>query len=198
MSDHSTPTTCTAFDGTARIASGPYISVAHALAAHLRRRADASLLIFDDVSGEQIDFDLRGSDEEIARRLRERFPQTGGEGGARTPGRPKLGVVAREVTLLPRHWEWLAAQPGGASVTLRRLVEAARRGGETDQTDSRRRAERTYRFMSAMAGNLRGFEEAARALFANDRARLEKLIARWPADVRTHIQRLCRENAPIA
>jgi hypothetical protein len=96
-----------------------------------------------------------------------------------------LGVVAREVTLLPRHWEWLAAQSGGASVALRKLVEEARRThGEKDRL--RRTQERAYCFMSAIAGDLPGFEEAARALFASDRPKFTERIAHWPADLRDH------------
>jgi hypothetical protein len=104
-------------------------------------------------------------------------------------GRPKLGVVAREVTLLPRHWDWLATQPGGASVALRKLVEEARRtGGDRDRSRAARDA--AYHFMSAMAGNLPGFEEASRALFADDRRRFAGLIAGWPDDVRDHAVKL--------
>jgi hypothetical protein len=97
-------------------------------------------------------------------------------------------VVAREVTLLPRHWEWLADQRGGASAALRRLVDEARRasGGV-----KRRAAQETaYRFMSAMAGDLTAFEEAARALFADDRSRMEQHMASWPQDIRDHVLRL--------
>ena len=104
-------------------------------------------------------------------------------------GRPRLGVVAREVTLLPRHWEWLGAQPGGASVALRKLVEAARRSsGDLDRSRAARDA--AYHFMSAMAGNLPGFEEASRALFADDRRQFVALIAGWPGDIRDHIVKL--------
>jgi hypothetical protein len=98
-------------------------------------------------------------------------------------------VVPREVTLLPRHWEWLATQPGGASVVLRKLVEEARRAGS--EKDKQRRAhERAYHFMQAIAGDLPGFEEATRALFANDPARFRDLLAAWPGDVRDHAMRL--------
>ena len=103
----------------------------------------------------------------------------------RGPGRPKLGVVAREITLLPRHWEWLAQQAGGASVAIRKLVEEARRTGE-DKDRIRQAQEAAYRFMSAMAGNRPHYEDAIRALFADDPAGFEKLIAEWPADVRDH------------
>lgn len=104
-------------------------------------------------------------------------------------GRPKLGVVAREVTLLPRHWEWLNGQPGGASVVLRKLVDAARVAGE-DKDRVRRAQEAVDRFMTAMAGNLPGYEEATRALYANDTVRFDAMIASWPADVRRHTQKL--------
>ncbi|NTX32472.1 DUF2239 family protein, partial [Burkholderia pyrrocinia] len=110
-------------------------------------------------------------------------------------GRPKLGGVSREVTLLPRHWEWLCAQPGGESVALRKLVEDARRTHAA--ADRRRDAQaRAYHFMSAMAGDLPGFEEAARALYANDPARLAELIAGWPDDVRDHALALARGDLP--
>ncbi|MEC4600231.1 DUF2239 family protein, partial [Burkholderia vietnamiensis] len=110
-------------------------------------------------------------------------------------GRPKLGVVSREVTLLPRHWDWLAAQPGGASVALRKLVEDARRTHAA--ADRRRDAQaRAYHFMSALAGDLPGFEEAVRALYANDLARMGELIAGWPADVSAHVLALARGDLP--
>ncbi len=184
---------CTAFDRTRRIASGPYIRVAQALKAHDRAHPDGSVLVFDDATGKQIDFDLRGSDTEIAVRLQKRFPAAATD-APRAPGRPKLGVVAREVTLLPRHWEWLAEQPGGASVTLRRLVEEARRSGPTSKAKLRVLQERAYRFMSAMAGNFPGFEEASRALFSNDMPRFEELIAGWPKDVCDYVLRLCADS----
>jgi uncharacterized protein len=155
----------------------------------LRQNPHASVLIFDDGSGKQIDFDLRGTDQEIADRIGRQFPGNG-PAGSRSVGRPKLGVVSREVTLLPQQWEWLGQQPGGASATLRRLVEDARRVPPTPQAILRTIQERTYTFMSAMAGNLPDFEEASRALFANDTTAFEKHVARWPADIVAHIRRL--------
>ncbi|WP_175948435.1 DUF2239 family protein [Burkholderia pyrrocinia] len=191
----------TAFDGHRRLASGPLATVA--LAA--RQAGDAmsgTILIFDDATGRSIDLDLRGTADDIRARY---APPPGGVSGAagepagageqRGRGRPKLGVVSREVTLLPRHWEWLGAQPGGASVALRKLVEDARRTHAA--ADRRRDAQaRTYHFMSAMAGDLPGFEEAARALYANDPARLAELIAGWPDDVRDHALALARGDLP--
>ncbi len=160
-----------------------------------RSDAAASIVIFDDASGRSLDLDLRGSERDIVARLPQPAPNP--EGSAedvsapepRGRGRPKLGVVAREVTLLPRHWEWLGVQPGGASVALRKLVEAARRAsGDLDRSRAARDA--AYHFMSAMAGNLPGFEEASRALFADDRRQFVALIAGWPGDIRDHIVKL--------
>ncbi|AOB32573.1 hypothetical protein AKI39_20305 [Bordetella sp. H567] len=107
--------------------------------------------------------------------------------GPRGRGRPRLGVIAREVTLLPRHWEWLNAQPGGASVALRKLVEAGMRDRRARERGMR---EAAYRFMSAMAGDMAGFEEAARALFADDARAMSRHMASWPADIHDHALRL--------
>jgi uncharacterized protein len=188
---------CTAFDHDRRIASGSYVGVALAIKEHVRVHPNASILIFDEATGEQIDFDLRGSDENVSARIMAHFQSTRDE-NRRTPGRPKIGVVAREVTLLPRHWEWLAGQPGGASVTLRKLVEEARRATDTNTAHLHKLHQRTYRFMSAIAGNLPNFEEASRSLFANDVLRLEGLISNWPADIRHHILRLSTDGSSTA
>ncbi len=190
------PLTCTAFDQARRIASGSYVHVALAVKEYVRTHANASVLVFDDATCTQIDFDLRGSEEDIAARLLKRFPR-GEDEQPRSPGRPRIGVVSREVTLLPRHWEWLADQSGGASVTLRKLVEDARRAALTDKVQLRKLQERTYRFMSAIAGNLPNFEEASRALFANNMLRLKEIIADWPGDVRSHIIQLCTDDSSI-
>jgi len=194
----------TAFDGHRRLASGPLAMVALAVRQAAGDAMSGSILIFDDATGRSIDLDLRGTADDI--RARYAAPSADASGGAGEPagagvaeqrgrGRPKLGVVSREVTLLPRHWEWLGAQPGGASVALRKLVEDARRthAAADRQRDAQARA---YHFMSAMAGDLPGFEEAARALYANDPARLAELIAGWPDDVRDHALALARGDLP--
>jgi hypothetical protein len=155
------------------------------------RGTQQSVLIYNDSTGRAIDIDSRGSDAEVLARLARPAPTSLPRGR----GRPKLGVVAREVTLLPRHWQWLGSQPGGASVALRQLVESARRANQ--ETDRRRqRQEAAYHFMSAMAGNLVNFEEASRALFANDRERFNELVAGWPADVRDHAAKLAFGSEP--
>jgi hypothetical protein len=182
------PEIFTAFEGPRRLVSGPLGEVALVIK-RAERRASEPVTIFSDATGRAIDLDLRGSDEKILARLPQHVPAESAPDTPRGRGRPKLGVVAREVTLLPRHWEWLNAQPGGASVALRKLVEAARRdSGDTDRTRDARDA--AYHFMAAMAGNLPDFEEASRALFADDRQKFSGLIAAWPDDIRDHIVRL--------
>ncbi len=180
------PARFTAFDGHRRLASGPLHAAALAVKRAAESGAPGPLLVFDDTTGRVVDVDTRGAGAEVVARLSRDAPAPGPAAGEpRRRGRPKLGVVAREVTLLPRHWDWLAAQPGGASVALRKLVEEARRGSA--DADRRRAArDAAYRFMSAMAGDLPGFEEAARALFADDRQRFDDVVAAWPADIRDY------------
>ncbi|MBR0664023.1 DUF2239 family protein [Roseomonas hellenica] len=197
---------CTAFDGVRRIASGALVDVALAAKAALARNPTGPLLTFDDATGAVIDLDLRGGTAEIVSRLLEEAKgaqRPAGPSGqddaeenapSRGRGRPRLGVVAREVTLLPRHWEWLATQRGGASHALRRLVDEARRA-DGGRSQSRAAQEAAYRFMSAMAGDLPGFEEASRALFAGDRERFAEHSAAWPADIQTHARKLAWERA---
>lgn len=197
----SKPQSCTAFMGKKRVASGGIEEVAGRSKHLLESGDDRSLLIFDDVSARPVEIDFRGSVQEVLDRLRGRFAEagTGGEGaediedkGPRSPGRPKLGVVGREVTLLPRHWEWLNEQPGGASVTLRKLVEQARRDF-AGKDRVRRSQEAAHRFMSAMAGDEPGYEEAARALFAGSREQFEASSREWPEDVRVYALGLAAE-----
>jgi hypothetical protein len=183
------PSTCTAFAGPRRIASGPLAEVALAVKRAVEGGEAAPVLVFDDGTSRPVEIDLRGSETEMLARLAPAVPEVPAPAAPRGPGRPRLGVVAREVTLLPRHWEWLAQQPGGASVTLRRLVEEARRGGE-GRDRLRLAQEAAYRFIAAMAGDLPGFEEASRALFAHDQDRFDALNAAWPADIRDHARRL--------
>lgn len=167
-------TTYTAFANDLWLASGSREHIVAALRDLPQLPRASDLLVFDDSSGRQIDFDLREVD------------QADPAGG---PGRPRLGVVAREVTLLPRHWDWLAAQPGGASVALRKLVENALR--EADGPDRVRRSrEAAYRFMTAVAGDQPGYEEATRMLFAGDWVAFDAAIDPWPANVRDYARRL--------
>ena len=190
---HTVPREFTAFLGHQRLVSGPLAEVALAVLKASKSPATEPIVVFDDANGRPIDLDLRGTERDIVARLPQ--PASNPETAAddlpepRGRGRPKLGVVAREVTLLPRHWEWLGAQPGGASVALRKLVEVARRAsGDRDRGRAARDA--AYHFMSVMAGNLAGFEEASRALFADDWRRFAELISGWPGDIRDHVVKL--------
>jgi len=188
-----------AFAGVRRIAAGPLRDVAARVKAFVDSGDPTAVLVFDAVTSEPVELDLRGSVEDVLGRLAATSgPAAAGstdvEGPARRgPGRPKLGVEAHEVTLLPRHWEWLLTQTGGASVTLRKLVEEARRAsGAKDRVRMARDA--TYRFMLAVAGDEPGFEEAMRALYAGERARFEAAIAEWPAGVRDHALTLAEDG----
>jgi len=205
--------TFTAFDGHRRIASGSLEAVALSVKHTLDSGTLAPVLMFANASGRPIDVDTRGSEDEVLARLATHPAKAGddvmvqaGDASdsndvdfsttvARGRGRPRLGVVAREVTLLPRHWEWLAEEPGGASVVLRKLVDAARR---TQGEKARRRdaTDAAYHFMSAIAGDMPGFEEATRALFAHQQSRFGELIAAWPEDVRDHAIALGFGNDP--
>ncbi|MBN9659783.1 MAG: DUF2239 family protein [Acidobacteria bacterium] len=188
--------TYTAFAGSRKIAGGALADVASQAKAVLDADEWSQVLIFDDVTGQVVDVDYRGTASDVVTRLAEKqrsgaeMPESvANEEAVRRPGRPRLGVVAREVTLLPRHWAWLASQPGGASVALRKLVEQASR--ENQGRDRRRQAkDATYRFLSAMAGNLPGFEEATRALFADQAALFGELAAAWPGDIGAHARML--------
>lgn len=186
--NHVTVCTCTAFLGHRRVAHGPYAEVDTAL-----RALDLSaggLLVFDDTSGALVDhpWPPGHAPAQPAESPTDSPPEVAAPG----VGRPRLGVVAREVTLLPRHWEWLAQQRGGASAALRRLVEEARRC-QGNQDVQRQAKERVYRFMSAIGGGLPGFEEASRALFAQDSEVFARRTAHWPADVKAYLAWLARD-----
>ncbi|MCG5242418.1 DUF2239 family protein [Azospirillum doebereinerae] len=177
---------CIAFAGHRRIAAGPLAQIARAVKEQDDREGTPAILIFDAATSARVELDLRGTPDEVVARLE---PAPAPEPRKAGPGRPKLGVVSREISLLPRHWDWLATQPGGASVTLRKLVEEARRAGQ--EKDRARDAQNAaQRFLTAMAGDLPNYEEATRAFYANDAARFTALIAAWPADVRDHAAEL--------
>lgn len=176
-----------AFAGENLIAAGPLTEIAARAWDAQERDPHIDLRIFDARTSRKIELDLRGSLEDVLRRITPEAPAA--LETASGPGRPKLGVVAREVTLLPRHWDWLSRQPGGASVALRKLVDEARKANET-QDRIREAQEAAYRFLSSMAGDRPGFEEASRALFAGDRARFDLMTEPWPADIRDHARHL--------
>ncbi len=186
-----------AFDGSRHIASGSPRAVAELAKRSVDHGLAGPLLVFDIETSQPLELDLRGSLDEVLARLPDETeiaadapdPETPPAPDRLGPGRPRLGVVAREITLLPRHWQWLSEQPGGASVTIRKLVEEARTAGA--QRDRVRRAqESAYRFLSAMLGNAPGFEEATRALFAGNAERFAECAEPWPADLRAHAMRL--------
>jgi len=182
----------TAFSGNRCIAAGDIADVAMAVRSAMDAGDAGQILIFSDHDGQQSDVDLRGNPQEVRARFSPKPEHADDKEAAEAPrgrGRPKLGVVAREVTLLPRHWEWLNDQPGGASVALRKLVDQARRSGEAEELQRKSR-DAAYRAMSVLAGNEQGFEEASRALFAGDHARFSVITSHWSGDVSAYVQRL--------
>jgi hypothetical protein len=167
----------TVFWGFERLASGEMAVVALAAEKALTADKTAQILVFDDQAGRVVDIDLGGW-------------RNAGKKEVRSPGRPKLGVTAREVTLLPRHWDWLASQPGGASVALRKQVETASR----DPRHARQKArDSAYRFATTIVGNAPGYEEAMRALYAGHREEFRERIEAWPADVRAYLEKLTED-----
>jgi hypothetical protein len=194
-----TDKTYTAFGGHHLLATGPIPEVLLAAKTAFDRGGD-TVLVFDDQTGKQIDFDYEGTPEEVIAKLAWHplfrsietlmTPKTG-------PGRPKLGVVSREVSLLPRHWEWLEQQPQGASAAIRKLVDEARKRAP-DADRARRAREAAGNFLWSLAGNLANFEEATRALYAGDIERLERQIKDWPHDVRGYVYRLLEVEPPNA
>jgi uncharacterized protein len=183
---------CTAFLGERCVASGALLEVAKKIKQTLGEVEQGSALIFDDATSELVEVDFRGTVKDVLRKLEQPAASAQpdqDDNNPRGPGRPKLGVVSREISLLPRHWDWLNAQPGGASVALRKLVEEARRIYR-DRDKVRRSQEVAYRFMSAMAGNRPGFEEATRSLFAGNSEHFKNLTDPWPADIRDYARKL--------
>lgn len=170
--------TYTAFENTTLLASGARETVVAALKFRFDQDPGAPVLTFEDQTGKQVDFDLRGTRDDVLARYRREPARVG-------PGRPRLGVVAREVSLLPRHWEWLEQQPSGASAAIRRLVDEARKKDPGEQ-QARASIEAAARFLTAIAGNFLGYEEATRALYARDRQRFDELTEEWPIDIKKH------------
>jgi hypothetical protein len=183
----------TGFGAEHRIAAGGLVEVARACKAYVDGGGDGRVVIFDDETGRLVEVSLRGSPEDVEERARSAGKHPGGNGRrARGRGRPRLGVVAKEVTLLPRHWAWLSAQRGSASATLRRLVDEARRTHE-GRDRVRRAQDAAYRFMSVKLGNEPGYEEAMRALYACNRERFEAESEAWPEELRDYCMRLAEE-----
>ncbi|WP_238655002.1 DUF2239 family protein [Paenibacillus piscarius] len=190
---------CTAFLGVEAVASGSLQHVVTTVKGALSESELVRVLIFDDSTGKPIDVDYHGTADDVFSRL----AAPSGESSAteansqttRRAGRPKLGVVSGEVTLLPRQWEWLKAQPGGASVTLRKLVDEARRAGE-QQSTIRKSQEAAYVFMTAMAGDFSHYEEALRALYAGNAERLDQYTQDWAPDIRNYVKRLAAGAFP--
>jgi hypothetical protein len=183
--------TYTAFAGFERIMRGTLQETLRKTKKKLDTDPELRVLIFEDATGRQVDFDFRGSIEQVVARAQPKQAERSG------PGRPKLGVVSREVSLLPRHWEWLERHPQGISAGIRRLVDEARKRAPDEERARQARAAASQ-FMWVMSGDLPHFEEASRALFGSHKLRFAELTRSWPADVREHLDELLREGGAFA
>lgn len=176
-------------DQSKKVAEGSLPAVAEKSKAYLLAHPDAGVIVFDALTSQQVEIDFRGTPEAVRKRIEKtESPGSFSSDDAETrggPGRPKLGVVSKEVTLLPQHWNWLSEQTGGASVTLRKLVDASMK--KNAGRDSLRRAqESAYRFLLVTAGDRENYEEVLRALYAQDQTKFKRLMSTWPKDVRDH------------
>jgi uncharacterized protein len=211
--------TYTSFAGNKLIFSGDLDAMLLRTKDHIDQNPTDSVLIFEDQTGQEIDFDFRGTPDDVLSRLPShplfiQYPVTDETGAGLQaepgqlrpsspepgqpkvsnpgPGRPRLGVTCREISLLPRHWEWLDRQPGGVSSTLRKLVDEARKSGYKKEL-ARQSWDAAGKFMWVMAGNLPNFQEASRAFYSKNMDLMESLILPWPIDIRTHLMRLVSE-----
>lgn len=182
--------TYTAFEGTSRFFHGSFQDVVLKIKERLGRAENSPMLIFSDETGKTMDFNFQGSTREVLKRL-ETYVSRQQSQPSSGPGRPRLGVISREISLLPRHWEWLANQPGGTSATIRNLVEEARKRSSS-RPGIRQLQERAYRVMSGLAGDMQNYQEALRALYRADRKKFLLHIEEWPADVRSYVIELAQ------
>ncbi|MCM2310529.1 MAG: DUF2239 family protein [Steroidobacteraceae bacterium] len=203
MTEQLLPDAYLAFMDDKCIASGSLLEVALAVRRTLDAGATASIVVLHARTAHVVDLDLRGTADDIASRLTAAasavVPGDSTQHPARAPGpgRPRLGVISREVSLLPRHWNWLATQRGGASAALRRLVDEARQKNGT--RDSHRAAQEAVdRYMRVLAGDRSHYEDALRAFYAGRDEDLFRLAAAWPADIRNHLETLVRHCRELA
>ncbi len=164
------------------IAQGPRAVVTRRIEERYPASDFSRIRVFDDATGRVTDLDYWDASADAPAEAAPASPPRG-------RGRPKLGVVSREVTLLPRHWDWLAAQRGGASATIRRLIEDARKRRSETLTAAEAR-EGVHRFLTEMAGDREGYEEALRALYRSDIAGVRAIADAWPEDIRRYLNRL--------
>lgn len=171
----------TVFDKFQILSQGSLNEVAIAVKKRLRIQSDARILIFSDSTGRQVDLDFSGTEKDTLERLKIYIPKTASpHTGA---GRPKLGVIPREISLLPHHWEWLLNQEGGASSAIRRLIDEKNKPALLAKDKIKQAQEVTYKFLSAIAGDLPHFEDVIRFLYRKDKKKFENLMSDWPKDI---------------
>lgn len=183
--------TYTAFEGLKKLVAGDLEKVLLAVKKRLKTHRDSSVLIFSDTTGKQMDFDLSGTEDDVIERHKIYTAKTAPSQSA--VGRPKLGVVPREISLLPIHWEWLNTQPGGASPTIRLLIDEKIKLESSDKMKIKKSQEVAYKFLSAIAGDLPNFEESIRYLYRSDRKKFIELTSDWQKDIAEHALSLAHE-----
>jgi hypothetical protein len=179
--------TYTAFGNGKLIVHGGLDDVVTKIKRWYDKYSNGTLLVFNDFTGKTMEFDLRGSEKEVLQKIEMFLPQEIVVVSAR-PGRPKLGVVTREVSLLPQHWEWLASQPEGASAALRKLVEGAKKNLVMKES-VKQVQERAYKIMSILAGDLPQYEEALRSLYRRNEENFKQHIASWSPDIKDYVMK---------
>lgn len=179
------------FQGTRLIARGNMLETALAVYNAYKDKTSAPVVALDSVTSELAEPDLRGGEDGI----RARYGVEADLHETKTRGRPKLGVTAREVTLLPRHWEWLESNHSGASAKLRELVETAMRASAGKDRQSHA-VESLERFTNALAGDLPNAEEVSRAFYKGRMKDVIKLTADWPSDLLEHYIKLVERALP--
>lgn len=182
--------TYTAFMGTNFFGQGLLSEIILKIKKHIGSSDNTNILIFSDLTGKAIDFNFQGTTSDVQKRL-DIFVSEGTTQLSTGPGRPKLGVISREISLLPQHWEWLATQPGGSSAVIRKLIDEARKKSE-GSLSIKQIQERVHRFTTAMAGDLQGYEEALRALYRKDEDQFLIHMGSWPQDIRDHVINLSK------
>jgi hypothetical protein len=180
-----TSNTYTAFNNTDLFHQGDLSEVVLKIKDHIGKAENTTITVFSDATGKTIDFNFQGTKKDVQKRLDVFVSESSLTNTITGPGRPKLGVISREISLLPTHWEWLSTQPGGASAILRRLVDEARKKS-LNTPSIKSIQEKTHRFISAIAGDLEGYEEVLRAMYRKDEDQFLIHMSSWPNDLKTH------------
>lgn len=166
----------TAFRGDTRIITDSLFNVALAL----QKQSEMNVLVFNDQTGQQIDLDLSGSEDDLKQRYTE-------VEYVKKVGRPKLGVISREITLQQKHWNWLDQQSSSASAVIRKLIDKEL-NDPSSESNIMLAKQAIDHFMLAMLGNMPNYEEATRALYQGNKSHFLALIHNYPKDLKVYLE----------